>query len=265
MLLLNALKRQLLSSLFLGISLCAQSQEFAGCPEDSLCTKESGEQRSEWTQFFKNHKQSNNKVPFLKNLHRKTGLPVPTWWRSKKTSLLKSPHSILWDSPCSYHHQASNPYKFFIAETFIKNTHGEKVTLVTAGKTHSIALGEELMLDPLYIWHNSHTPTLYYVPRQELPLYLQGREIFLILDFEENYYGLKISSSGEWEVAALDTSSSFYNEHPRKEVPCPEKSKNFLKDKIKNYLKFYQSTVCYEIWDKQKKEKVLVQSFEACR
>lgn len=236
--------------------------ENMGCPENSLCSLEMGQYRQEWLNLINELKKRRSSQNFkeLEKFRQRNGLLVNFW---SIPHYKESFRPILWESPCPHHRLKKASEKIYLGEGFIRDTKQVSAHTFWGKKYWNFSLGGVITLDPLILWDSSEHPlraTTYYVPQKELPLFIESGHLQLILETDNYYYGLKVSQRGDWQVTALPNKS-----YPLKEVSCPQITQDFLKKHLKlDYVSVYQSTLCYEIWDKSEQKKRLLQSFWAC-
>ncbi len=215
--------------LLLFFSLHAESIEpilldLPGCPDNSVCTKETGAVRLEWLEILKNY--SINKIDEKetnKQIQKKSGFPIPSW----ATEAAKSkPMTTFWDSPCKQHQKENE--KTYIAITFLKNLLPKNKILfhspaiLTDDKSHSLAI-----------------QTL----RGEIPLLILNDSLYFTQVDDGYYYGLLISYNGK-----LSFSKVIKDTHYPKEITCTTEQINLFTKELPS-KDFFKGYYCKAIWN----------------
>lgn len=180
-----------LSILFFSLSLSAQSLgNFEGCPENSLCSKETGALYKRWTSLLKAPSRRG-----LRSFVQEEGLPVGMWSIGKNH---EERGVILWDSPCDNHRG-----KIYEAKIFTHNLKSSSAGDIFKGVLGLLIREEETMS--------------YTLPRGNLPLFIEEDKLFFTSEEEGHYYAIGLESSG---VVTLEDNRM--PDHLPTSVPCPD-------------------------------------------
>lgn len=207
--------------------------EFVGCPENSFCKKETGENRKKWLDQLKSFTQGELSEQKLNAfIQAEYGLPI-SGWAQEETSLL--PNVIMWDSPCSQHRSPVN--KYYISDVFRKN-----LKLDELKELPSLIFTKAIVLD------HGKNPNTFLFPRGEVPQFIKDGSFYFLREEEGLFYGLLIDREGRLKVTKKDVSHT-----PPKEVPCP---KEFVAEfvRLAPGPNFYLGQICKDVWDTKTKD-----------
>jgi hypothetical protein len=216
--------------LFLQMALATETlkTEFPGCPENSLCKKETGIIRSEWLEILgKFEQKSIDEKEANRLVQSRTGIPIPAW-ASEEAS--KKPLTILWDSPCKQHKTPTN--KTYIAVTFLKNLLPKNNILFHA---------------PAVILDDKKVPHLIMVLRGDAPLFISNDSLYYTQDDEGHYYGLLVAPSGRLSLTHILSDT-----HYPKEISCTLEQIEMFKREIPS-PDFFQGYYCKSLWNTKTK------------
>ena len=201
--------------------------DFEGCPENSYCKKETGQNRKNWLEQLKNFSSGKISEQKLNSfIQSEYGFPV-SGWAQESASLL--PNILMWDSPCKQHQNINN--KYYISEFFRKNLN-----------TNELKDYPQIYFSKVIVLDNNKT-FVYVVPRGDAPLYLKDGNLYFLREEEGIFFGLLISKDGTLKITKNQSSPT-----PPKEAVC-------TKEQIALFLReapspnFYQGHYCKEIWD----------------
>jgi len=206
--------------------------EFAGCPENAFCQKNTGEVRQKWLDqlaLFYTGKLSEN--AFNEWLQKNQGVPFPIWALEEASVL---PNIMLWDSPCAQHRKEAS--KFYIGDIFRKNI-----------KENEIKEFQSLFFAKAYGVTPDKKVYSVTIPRSEVPLFSENGKLYFLEEDEGNYYGLYISINGDIKISGVHSVKE-----TAKESVC-------LKEQVDQFLReapsptFYKGYTCKDIWDKSLK------------
>lgn len=244
--------------------------EHKGCPENSDCSANMGKQRTLWLDLFKAQKNQKitSTIAEIEKFRKTYGVPVD-FLTVQAAGAQERFTPILFDSPCPQHNPAKDKKtgtaeKILIASVFMQNTKNEEAHLTILDTKHNIPFGELAHLDPIYIISKKPAvTTLYWVPKGEKPLYIDGDSIVLLREHEGFYYGLKISKTGDWHVIEVKSGQGF-DEKIDEEV-CPKDNETLEKYKTSaEYKKYYLDQFCQSIHDISTKSQKTMAVFWSC-
>lgn len=203
-----------------------------GCPDNSLCSKETGLYRTKWLETIKLLRENKISESFANNeIKKSNGIPINIW--TNDSELAKSEKIILWDSPCKQH-KAPNQ-KYFIGEFFthkITNNLKEKMPKIIMA---NIIIKEKNELKVLS------------VPRGDAPIMIDQNSFYYTKDDDGIFYGLNLDMSGNLSISKTKKVTNF-----PKEIECTkEMSDLFIRNSPS--LNFYSGHFCKDIWNNDTK------------
>jgi hypothetical protein len=202
--------------------------DFPGCPENSICKKETGVNRSEWLLILKKLEQNKITEKIANQfLLQSNGFPIPMW---ASEEAIKKPFTVLWDSPCKQHKILNN--KTYIAISFIKKL---------------LPKNNILFHSPAILNDDKKIPHPLMVIRGDAPLYIINDSLYYTQDDDGHYYGLLISPQGNISITKTISDSHF----PR-EVSCSKEQVEMFSREIPS-PNFFQGYYCKEIWNTKTK------------
>jgi hypothetical protein len=206
--------------------------EFAGCPENSYCQKETGIVRTQWlNELEKFSKNKLSETQFNNFLQSNYGLPISNW-AAEEASVL--PRIMMWDSPCQQHKKEAS--RFYISDFFRKNLKESELK-----EFSNLYFPKAIGLD------KNKKPFTIVIPRGEIPTYIENDFLYFLREDEGNYYGLKINREGTIKISKLEKIIE-----PIKEAVC-------LKEQVDLFFRispspsFYSGYICKDIWDRTSK------------
>lgn len=205
-----------------------------GCPDESICSKETGIKASIWKENLRNYLQNHLSEKELNNiLTQKEAFPVNIW--ADAEAIKSNLNLALWRSPCKQHQDKNNPID--IGEIYLKSI--KNIPHIIYSKI---------------IYNNTKEIKAIALPRGDAPIAIFNDHFYYTKDDDGLFYGLLISQNGELKISKTKS----IKKYPR-EVSCPkEMSELFLKEAPS--LNFYKGSFCKEIWnnDKNAYETILV-------
>jgi hypothetical protein len=202
--------------------------DFPGCPENSYCSKGTGEHRSEWLNIltkFTDKKISEKEANLL--IQQKSGIPIQVWGTEEAR---KKPLTVLWDSPCKQHKIPTS--KAYIGIAFLKKL---------------MPKNSVLFHPPAVLLDEKKVPHVIPVLRGDSPLFIVNDSLYYTQDDEGHYYGLLISPSGN-----LSITQTFSDSHYPREVACTKQQIDLFTREIPS-PNFFQGYYCKEIFNTKTK------------
>jgi hypothetical protein len=230
--------------------------ENVGCPENSDCTKEMGLHRKNWLSLLRSiskiKKDSNDFISSIEDFRKKNGIPTSFY---TNVGAFKRFSPIIFESSCPLHNPKKKENKILIGEAFIKDVHEKIAHIKIQDTSHDIPIGDLVHLDPVHIYDPLHPEKnqIFYVPKGEKPIYINGDEITLLMEEEGVYFGLAIKASGEWKITTTKTHKDLGLEEFNQDVPCSknDEANKFFGQEI--YKRYYQDNFCQTIYDLKSK------------
>lgn len=208
-----------------------------GCPENSYCRSELAVEQMKWKDAI--FGLSKNKINELNKIKKQMGAPIDFYLASPAPE--KEKH-ILWDSRCK-NHKIANP-KIYDARSFLKKFPVNNPTANAYFHYILIEMNQKL-----------HRFTL---SKKDFPLFFENGSIYLNREEDGVYYGVKIQSSGAYEILPPIQTKLVPNE-----IKCPNELVQKFKETLKNpYV--YSSAICRKIWDRKKETFYLYITGDAC-
>ena len=196
---------------------------FKGCPENSLCSKETGALRSQWFHLLKK-----GKIGPLKAFKKNHGIPVGLWTTQKRS---QGRHLVIWDSPCFS--DRKNDEKVYEGEMFLKSFREISQYPLLRGKKIFVLLGKEKIP--------------YTIPLKELPLFIKDRKLYFHGEENGRYYSFSVSSRGDISIENHTGPDRF-----PESIECPEAlKKDFATSFSPKHL--YAGERCKNLWDMKRK------------
>jgi hypothetical protein len=230
--------------------------ENVGCPENSDCTKEMGLHRKNWLNLIRSiskmKKDSNDFISSLEDFRKKNGILTSFY---TNIGAFKRFSPIIFESSCPLHNPKKKENKILIGEAFIKDAHEKIAHIKIQDISHDIPMGDLVYLDPVYIYDPLHPEKnqIFYLPKGEKPIYLNGDEITVLMEVEGVYFGLAIKASGDWKITSTKTHKDLGLEEFNQDVPCVknDEANKFYGQEI--YKRYYQDNFCQTIYDLKSK------------
>lgn len=198
---------------------------FEGCPGGSKCTRETGEQRKQWSLLLK---QKRNRLKNLEAYRKKVGIPLATW----SYPVTNMPTGLaLWNSPCPDHNLENE--QIFLAE-------------FVASDFNKLAPLKNLIIRKTLVQTSDGVVSFPSI-RDESPLYISQKRLVYNMDLDGNYYGISVGSDGSIKVVDPVNPSNF-----PENVTCPKELETaFQKQSAPS--KLYKATTCKTLWDLEAK------------
>lgn len=168
------------------------------CPENSLCSKESGKKVKYWNDNIGN---SDIKTSTLnaEKIRKKLGLPVQflTFKNSQK-----SLDPILWNSRCKFHNPKDKDQTVYKATKFFRNDPKSKlvnfVPLTLKGKENKF----------------------FNIPYGAQPLLLWNNKIFFIHEYQDALFHMSVSDKGKWKAEYIPKKLVVKAREAKENVQC---------------------------------------------
>lgn len=228
--------------------------EFKGCPENSECDQVMGHMLTRWKTLITKLKEStdNNKnIQALELFRSKYGIPTEFYTTQKSQQGFKP---VLYNSPCKDHNPKSGD-KTLRGIAFIKSLSNETATIWRDQSQIELPIKDNLSPQPVRVYFDN-SPVTYQLSLNDQPLFIKGRELYILKEEDGFYYMLKVSEKGEWKIVGVDMTQLSYWEDKRTEVTCP-------KEKGLAPSAFGQE-FCKTVWDSDAKKTITVKMYQGC-
>lgn len=207
-----------------------------GCPINSDCSKTNGILMQDWDKIFLEPKTT-KRFKLMQRFQKQHGLPLQFL---ASIGIKKNYDPILWNSRCRHHNPKNPNNNIYQGMIFTK----------------TIPLESDLMFDPVVVY-NKGKKINFRVPYQDKPFFIKGDRIYILKDYDDNYYQISVGPKGNFRLE--NENLSLYSKatsKKMKEVPCPE-------DKM-DKPDLYTSSYCQKVWDVDTNEMKTVQVFWSC-
>lgn len=228
--------------------------EFKGCPENSECDQVMGHMLTQWKTLItklKDSSDSSKNAQMLELYRSKYGIPVEFYTNQKSQTAFKP---ALYSSSCKDHNPKTGD-KVFKGLSFIKSLSSETAIIWRDQSQTELPIKGTLVPQPVRVFYESG-PVTYQLPIDDQPLFIKGRELYVLKEEDGFYFMMKISDKGEWKIVSVDMTQLSYWEDKRSEVTCP-------KDTEKAPAQF-RVEFCKSIWDSDAKKTIPVKLRQGC-
>ena len=228
--------------------------QFRGCPENSECDQVMGHMLTNWKTIISKVKDMPDRLKVsqaLETFRLKFGIPTE-FYTSQKTSIGFKP--ALYDSSCKEHNQKGGT-KILKGLSFMKSMTSQTAIVWRDQAQIELPIKDNIYPQPVRVYYES-TPVTYQLPINDQPLFIKGRELYILKEEDGFYYTLKISENGDWKVVNLDLTQLSTMEEKRSYVPCP-------KDALKAPAAFGEE-FCKSVWDVDAKKTIPVKMHQGC-
>jgi hypothetical protein len=234
------------------------SHAFKGCPENSDCDEEMGQQMLKWKDLVAQELSSD--TPKLKKTQDLSAFVEKHGWHSHfyaKPTLKAVIAPILFSSSCALHNSKDPALVLLKGEAFIKGVKDESAIVSKGNTEYKIKIGENLILQKIIFYPNSkNPPQSYWLPLGEKPLYIEGDQLVALVESFDFYALLKIDPSGNWNFSLPPSGSLLKYTEDIQEVECPKNAEA---------VPFgFQKTWCSTLSDKDGAPAGVTQLFWAC-
>lgn len=230
--------------------------EFKGCPENSECDQVMGHEMQRWHEFVKNLKNSEagptKKTQTLEIFREKYGIPTDFYTNQMSK---KSFGPILYNSACRAHNPKDQNKKILRGTAFVKNIFEKKAQIWKDQTLVEIEHNNLFTPKPVTVFY-PEGPKVYHLSLDDQPLLIKNKEIYILKEEDDLFYGLKISVSGEWKIVDLDFSSLSDWQSKQEIVECS-------KDK-QSSQGIFENSFCKKIWDETTKKALVVKISQGC-
>lgn len=231
--------------------------QFKGCPENSECDQTMGQDLLKWQDLIS---KLNKDIPggpkramALETFRSLRGIPVDFYSTRKSQQGFKP---LLYGSSCKQHQSKNEDQRIFKGTAFVKGIDSKKAIVWRNNALVEVPVGE-LFVPQSVVVHFPEGPTTFYLPLMDQPLFIKGKELFILREEEGTFYTLKVSDKGEWKIVDIDQTRLLSWEDKRENVKCPV-------EKIKSSPKEFQNDFCKTVWDEDSKKTVIVKMSEGC-
>lgn len=231
--------------------------QFKGCLENSECDQVMGLQLTRWRNLVNKLKDDSmdaaKKAKFVELFRAKEGIPAEFYTSQKSQAGFKP---MLFDSPCKEHNPKDKAKKVLKGTSFVMGLSKDKATIWRDQAKLEVPTGELVIPQPVAVY-NGPTPTMYYLPLTDQPLFIKNNALQILREDEGFFYNLSVSPDGTWKVDYLDFSRLSTYEDKRSEAVCP-------KDATKLAPPEFGVEFCKNIWNEDLKKTVVVKMHLGC-
>jgi hypothetical protein len=250
-----------------GLSYADFEHSFLGCPENSICNKETGKQLLALKKFKAKYDYrgalANNRISSFNKFTQKNGLYVKILSKLKSTEVY-SP--VMWSSHCSLH----NPIKdkmiikekqIFKSFAFVLGIENDKVLVKSNLKSKISVLkvkqGEQVNLDKVIVLNSKNKiEKKFYIPHGTSPSYLNEDKIISVNNYKDIFYAFEVPVQGRWKIIDPAVTMQTDVKFDKEKTKCP---KEISLESLGYNPDFYSSFYCLKIRDLAlKKQKTIV-------
>lgn len=228
--------------------------EFKGCPENSECDQVMGHMLTRWKTLITKLKdlgESPKKIQAMELFRSKYGLPTEFYTTQKSQNGFKP---VLYNSACKDHAPKTGD-KTLRGIAFLKSISAESAVIWRDQTQIELPLKDNLFPQPLRVYFESG-PVTYNLPINDQPLFIKGKDLYILKEEDGFYYTLRVSENGDWKVVELDMTQLSVWEDKRSEVTCP-------KDDLKAPA-IFGTQFCKTVWDLETKKTVVMRIQQGC-
>ena len=230
--------------------------QYKGCLENSECDQVMGLQLTRWKDLIKKMKNDDmpatKKAQYIELFRGKYGIPVEFYTAQKSQQGFKP---LLFSSSCRDHNPKDKEQSILKGIAFVKSINEEKATVWRDQTQIEVPVGNLFSPQPVTIYYPDGEKT-YYLPLDDQPLFIKNKEVIVLKEDDDFFFGLKISSTGDWKVVDLDMTRLSEFQEKKQNVECPKKAKPAPKA--------FGVEFCKNIWDEDLKKTVVVKLHEGC-
>jgi hypothetical protein len=231
--------------------------QFKGCQENSECDQVMGLQLTRWRNLINKLKddsmEASKKAKFVELFRAKEGIPAEFYTSQKSQAGFKP---MLFDSPCKNHNPKDRTKKVLKGTSFVIGLTKDKAKIWRDQTIIEVPTGELVSPQPIAVY-NSATPTMYYLPINDQPLFIKNNSLHVLREDDGFFYDLIVAQDGTWKVDYLDFTSLSTYEDKRSEATCP-------KDTTKLAPPEYGVEFCKNVWNDDLKKTVVVKMHLGC-
>lgn len=227
-----------------------------GCPENSECDQVMGLQLTRWMELLT--KLKDPKIPptsraqQLETFRARFGIPVEFYTSIKAQQGFKP---LYYNSPCKNHNPKAPEERILIGKAFLKSLSHKTGVIWRDQTTIEVPVGELLSPQTVEVYRPEATLS-YALPLNDQPLFIKDKNLYILKEYEDLFFTLKISPEGKWSIENLDFTQLSQWDSKRENVACPESKK-----KASNV---FEADFCKKIWDEDLKQTVIVRMQMGC-
>jgi len=229
--------------------------EFKGCPENSECDQVMGHMLKRWKTLVSNLRESTDyakNAQAIEMFRGKYGIPVE-FYTNQKSQISFKP--ALNSSSCKEHNPKPPGVKIFRGISFMKSMTMDTAMIWRDQALIELPIKDNLILQPVKVYYSTGAIT-YNLPIDDQPLFIKGKELYVLKEEDGFYYVLKISENGDWKIVSVDFTQLSVWENKRQNVACPtEKEKNPT---------VFNNEFCKTVWDEETKKVITVRMEQGC-
>jgi len=223
-----------------------------GCYENSECDPVMGHQLNRWTRLIKdkNLEGKNKKAALSKHL-KENGIPIE-FYTIEKTNYFFKP--MLFNSHCRNHNPKEGE-KTLRATAFMKSLNPEKAVIWRDQTQIEYQPDSQLVAQPIKVYFEE-SPKIFMASLDDQPLYIKNNKIYILKEYEEEFFLLEVSEDGKWEIVDLDFSKLSFYEDKKTHIACPSEQMNRPKE--------FEVKFCRGIWDESQNKLIPVEMYQGC-
>lgn len=222
-----------------------------GCLENSDCDQVMGHQLNIWSKVLKETGSPKEKTARLAKELKERGIPVEFYTVAKVKNFFKP---MLFNSSCRQHNPKEGE-KIFRGTAFLKSLSASKAIIWRDQTQIEYRPDQQLMAQPIKAYFTD-SPTTFLSALDDQPLFIKNNKLYFLKEYDEEFFLLEVSATGDWEIVEMDLTKLTYYEDKKTNIDCP-------KSQGENTAAF-EVRFCKGIWDETSAKLIPVEMYQGC-
>lgn len=223
-----------------------------GCLENSECDPVMGHQLNQWNKIIKDKERANREKRLALAKHLKErGIPTEFYTAEKANPFFKP---LLFNSHCR-NHNPKEGVKTLHATAFIKSLTPQKALIWRDQTQIEYVPNEMLVAQPIKVYFDE-APKIYLSSLDDQPLYIKDGKLYILKEYEDEFFLLEIDQQGQWQIVDLDITKLSFYEDKKIHMECPKA--------IGPHPKEFEVRFCKGIWDESQSKLIPVEMYQGC-
>ncbi|MFA7612651.1 MAG: hypothetical protein WCY48_00335 [Candidatus Caldatribacteriota bacterium] len=223
-----------------------------GCLENSECDPVMGHQINEWNQLIKNPKLKGKDKRLALSKHLKErGIPTEFYTIQKVSRFFKP---MLFNSHCRNHNPKEGE-KILRGTSFIKSLTPDKAVIWRDQTQIEFTPDEQLVAQPIKVYFDE-VPKIFLSSLDDQPLFIKDHKLYILKEYEEEFFLLEIDEKGKWEIVDMDISKLSFYEDKKAHMECP--------NSVGTHPTEFEVRFCKGIWDESQSKLIPVEMYQGC-
>lgn len=226
--------------------------ENLGCQENSECDPVMGHQIHQWQKLIKDPQlKGKEKRQALARHLKEKGLPTEFYTIQKVNRFFKP---MLFNSHCRDHNPKEGE-KTLRGTAFLKELSPSKAIIWRDQTDIEFKPDEQLVAQPIKAYFDE-LPQNYLVGLDDQPLYLKDKKLYILKEYDEEFFLLEVAPDGKWQIVDMDLANINTFEDRKTHIDCPPSSSPMPKE--------FSVKFCKGIWDETSKKLIPVEMYQGC-